>query len=173
MSTISGKCSVRTLLTSSPVSVGMLLIDGARVMELAGESPGPRIGLILHALLESVLDDPARNDKELLEQRVKELAALPSGELEAAGKKGKAKREEEEEREISETLKMIYDGRINTSGTIAAIFLALNWGVSSRRTLSAISGRLSGAGLTAKVPSSIRETLRRAFTIAVIRSLPS
>lgn len=89
----------------SPVSVAMLAVDGARIMELTGEPPGPRIGLILHALLEGVLDDPAQNDKGLLEQRVKELATLPEKELEKLGKKGKAKREEEEEREITEIRK--------------------------------------------------------------------
>ena len=89
----------------APVSVTSLKIDGARVMELTGEPPGPRIGLILHALLEGVLDDPARNDKELLEKQTKGLAALPHDELEKIGKKGKAKREEEEEREIAEIRK--------------------------------------------------------------------
>lgn len=89
----------------APVSVTMLAIDGARIMELASEAPGPRIGLILHALLEGVLDDPDQNKKELLEARVKELAALPSGELEIVGKKGKEKKEEEEEKEVAEIRK--------------------------------------------------------------------
>jgi putative nucleotidyltransferase with HDIG domain len=42
-----------------PVTVGMLKIDGKKIMEL-GEKPGPRIGWILHALLEEVLDDPGK-----------------------------------------------------------------------------------------------------------------
>ena len=89
----------------SPVSVGMLAIDGARVMEIANETPGPRIGLILHALLEGVLDDPEQNKKELLEARVKELTGLSQTALEELGKKGKQKKEEEEEKEITEIRK--------------------------------------------------------------------
>ena len=89
----------------SPVSVGMLLIDGARVMEIANETPGPRIGLMLHALLEGVLDDPEQNKKELLEARVKELAGLSQTALEELGKKGKQKKEAEEEKEITEIRK--------------------------------------------------------------------
>jgi putative nucleotidyltransferase with HDIG domain len=48
-----------------PVTVGMLKIDGKRIMEI-GEKPGPRIGWILHALLEEVLDDPTKNTEEYL-----------------------------------------------------------------------------------------------------------
>src|SRR5690606_30924370 len=44
----------------SPVSVGMLAIDGKRIIEVTQETPGPRIGWILHALLEEVLEDPAK-----------------------------------------------------------------------------------------------------------------
>ena len=89
----------------APVSVAMLAIDGARIMELTGEAPGPRIGFILHALLEDVLDDPEKNTKELLEARVNALIALPADELLALGKKGKAKRAEKEEGEITEIRK--------------------------------------------------------------------
>jgi hypothetical protein len=38
----------------------MLAIDGKRVMEVTQEHPGPRIGWILHALLEEVLYKPTR-----------------------------------------------------------------------------------------------------------------
>ena len=86
----------------APVSVGMLKIDGAKIIALTGENPGPRIGFILHALLEEVLDDPERNTKEYLEQKASELSALPEKELAALGEGGKEKRKEEEEREITE-----------------------------------------------------------------------
>src|SRR3989344_4193357 len=39
-----------------PISVSMLALDGTRLIEM-GEAAGPRIGWILHALLEEVLDD--------------------------------------------------------------------------------------------------------------------
>jgi putative nucleotidyltransferase with HDIG domain len=51
-----------------PLSVSMLAINGTDLIE-AGENPGPRIGAILHALLEEVLDDPKRNSREYLISR--------------------------------------------------------------------------------------------------------
>jgi len=83
-----------------PISVGMLKIDGDKIIEVIRETPGPRIGFILHALLEEVLDDPKLNIAEYLEKRTKELAQLPKKDLEKLGQIGKEKRLEEEEREI-------------------------------------------------------------------------
>ncbi|PIR82559.1 hypothetical protein COU20_02045 [Candidatus Kaiserbacteria bacterium CG10_big_fil_rev_8_21_14_0_10_59_10] len=79
-----------------PVSVSMLKIDGARIIEM-GEAPGPRIGWTLHALLEEVLDDPARNTETYLEKRARELLAMPESELKALGEKGKERRAEEDD----------------------------------------------------------------------------
>jgi len=84
----------------SPISVGMLKIDGKKIMDVIHETSGPRIGFILHALLEEVLDDPSLNTKEYLENKTKELAKLPKKKLEKIGKSGKEKRGEEEEREL-------------------------------------------------------------------------
>lgn len=92
----------------APVSVGMLNIDGDIIMKITGEKPGYRIGYILHALLEEVLDDPERNTKENLLKRTLKLQKLPKKELEKLGKKGKNKREETEEREITEIRKRHY-----------------------------------------------------------------
>ena len=47
-----------------PISVGMLNINGAHLMEVTHETPGPRVGSMLHALLEEVLDDPKKNTVE-------------------------------------------------------------------------------------------------------------
>ncbi|MDO8576598.1 MAG: CCA tRNA nucleotidyltransferase, partial [bacterium] len=58
-----------------PVSVGMLKVDGTKLIEL-GEKPGPRIGWILHALLEEVLDEPKKNTEEYLEKRASELMKI-------------------------------------------------------------------------------------------------
>ncbi|MBI4118024.1 MAG: HD domain-containing protein [Parcubacteria group bacterium] len=91
--------------TRAPVTVGMLTIDGARIMELGGETPGPRIGWVLHALLEEVLDDPTLNTAENLEARVVALSQLSDIELKKLGEAGKEKRLEEEEKEISEIRK--------------------------------------------------------------------
>jgi hypothetical protein len=83
-----------------PVSVSMLAIDGAGLMKLLDEKPGPRIGWILHALLEDVLDDPKQNTKEYLEKRAMALAALPEKELRDKGEQGKEARAEAEEEEV-------------------------------------------------------------------------
>lgn len=87
-----------------PVSVGMLKIDGTRLMEL-GEKAGPRIGWILHALLEEVLDDPAKNTPEYLENRSNELRALGSDDLKKLGEQGKDRRTEEDEAAVAELRK--------------------------------------------------------------------
>jgi tRNA nucleotidyltransferase (CCA-adding enzyme) len=83
-----------------PVSVGMLKINGKKIMEITAISPGPKIGLTLHALLEEVLDDPKKNTTEYLENRAKELVILPEEELRVLGEKGKRSKEEADEEEI-------------------------------------------------------------------------
>src|SRR5207248_1643519 len=71
-----------------PISVNMLKIDGTKLIEL-GEKPSPRIGWILHALLEEVLDDPKKNSEDYLETRAKELMQRPEDELKKMGEEGK------------------------------------------------------------------------------------
>jgi len=85
-----------------PITVGMLKVDGAKVMDVTREKPGPRIGWILHALLEEVLDDPAKNTAEYLESRAVELSKLTDAELKELGKSGKERREKEDEAAIRE-----------------------------------------------------------------------
>ncbi len=85
-----------------PVSVAMLKIDGKRLMEATETQPGPKIGFILHALLEEVLEDPKLNTEEYLLQRSKELLSLPESELKALAEKGREKKKEEEEKELAE-----------------------------------------------------------------------
>lgn len=83
-----------------PVSVGMLKIDGKRVMNVSRITPGPKIGYILNALLEEVLEDPKKNTEKYLENRTKELILLPENELGALGEKGKLTKEKADEEEI-------------------------------------------------------------------------
>ena len=85
----------------APVSVGMLKIDGAKIMEVTRETPGPKLGYILHALLEEVLDAPENNTEEFLVKRTLELAELPIDELKKMGEEGKEKKEEAEEAELA------------------------------------------------------------------------
>ncbi len=84
-----------------PISVGMLKIHGLDIIEM-GERPGPRVGWILHALLEEVLENPDKNSIEYLTQRTQELRALPEHELEQRGKAGKERKEEEDEADIQQ-----------------------------------------------------------------------
>jgi poly(A) polymerase/tRNA nucleotidyltransferase (CCA-adding enzyme) len=88
-----------------PLTVGMLAIDGNVLMGELHMKPGPKIGYVLHALLEEVLDDPKRNTKEYLSKRASELLELPDAELEKIGKQGKEKKDEEEQKTIEEIRK--------------------------------------------------------------------
>ena len=83
-----------------PLSVGMLKINGGKIIEITKVSPGPKIGHILHALLEEVLDDPGRNSEEYLEKRALELHMLPEGELTKIGEQAKQAKEKEEEKTL-------------------------------------------------------------------------
>jgi putative nucleotidyltransferase with HDIG domain len=88
----------------APINVGMLKVDGVKLMEL-GVEKGPRIGAILHSLLEEVLDDPERNTEEYLVTRVTELNKLSEKELNELYKKGKDRLEEEDDKVIQDLRK--------------------------------------------------------------------
>ncbi len=84
-----------------PITVGMLKINGGDIMQEFNEKPGPRIGWVLHALLEEVLDDPKNNTKEFLIHKAKELLQLSDKELKEKGIEGKIKRKQADEAEIA------------------------------------------------------------------------
>lgn len=88
-----------------PVSVAMLKVNGKDVMEMTHEAPGPRVGWILHALLEDVLDDPTKNTEEYLKKRSIELSKLNDENLHELGESGKERREEEDAAAIKELRK--------------------------------------------------------------------
>jgi poly(A) polymerase/tRNA nucleotidyltransferase (CCA-adding enzyme) len=77
-----------------PISPKALKINGTQLMELLGIAPGPRVGHILNVLLEEVIDDPARNTRDYLEQRARELSALSDAELAALRATAEAAKEE-------------------------------------------------------------------------------
>jgi tRNA nucleotidyltransferase (CCA-adding enzyme) len=83
-----------------PISVKMLKIDGKKIMDVTRETPGPKIGFILHALLEEVLEDPKLNTTEYLEESARKLIKLNETELKKIGDKGRSKKEEVEEKEV-------------------------------------------------------------------------
>src|SRR3989338_1396414 len=83
-----------------PISVSQLKIDGNFLQSELKIVPGPRMGWILHALLEEVLDDPTKNTEAHLSELAKSLNMLGDAELKTLGERGKEKKEELEEKEI-------------------------------------------------------------------------
>lgn len=79
-----------------PISVSMLAIGGREIMDITCEKPGPRVGWILHALLEEVLDEPSKNTFEYLSERVRKLMELTDDQLHALSVKGKKSKERHE-----------------------------------------------------------------------------
>jgi len=86
---------------SQPTSVAMLKINGQKIVEVIRETPGPRIGYLLHALLEEVLENPELNTAEYLEDETVKLAKLGDNELKTKGEEGKEKKAEVEEEKLA------------------------------------------------------------------------
>jgi putative nucleotidyltransferase with HDIG domain len=89
----------------APTTVGMLKINGEVLIKELNIKAGPRMGWILHALLEECLENDSKNHPEELRGRALELDKLSDGELKALGEKGKERKEEKEEQEIEELRK--------------------------------------------------------------------
>jgi hypothetical protein len=85
----------------APTSVGMLKISGNDVLHETGLKPGPKIGFILHSLLNETLDNPDLNTKEYLLEKAKKLAVLSTDELKKLGEEGKEAKAQKEEEELS------------------------------------------------------------------------
>lgn len=62
----------------APLTVSELAIDGRTLIRL-GMRPGPHFGEILDALLEWVLEDPERNEREMLEAQAQVVSAGLTG----------------------------------------------------------------------------------------------
>ncbi len=88
-----------------PISVSMLKIDGKRIMEVTKLPAGPKIGHILHALFDEVLEDPKLNTAESLERRAQEFARLQDEELINLGLAGRQKRAGAEEKDLEDIRK--------------------------------------------------------------------
>jgi len=76
-----------------PISAKMLRLNGSDVMKLGELSPGPKVGYLLDVLLGEVLEDPKKNTKKYLKEKVKELMSLEETELLHLSKKAKRERE--------------------------------------------------------------------------------
>ena len=64
-----------------PISLKMLKTDGKRIMDVTYETPGPKIGYVLHALFDEVLENPEKNTEEYLDTKAKELIVLSIDDL--------------------------------------------------------------------------------------------
>ena len=91
-----------------PVSPKMLAVKGDDVMKILNIPPGPRVGWILAALLEEVLDDPKKNTREDLETRIKELGKLSDAELKKISEKARETKNEFESDAEEEIKKRYY-----------------------------------------------------------------
>lgn len=94
-------------LKADPVGPKMIVLNGSDVMKLLSIEPGPKVGWILSALLDEILDDPKKNTKENLEFRIENLGKLSDSELKELSEKAKYKKEEFESG-IEEEMKRKY-----------------------------------------------------------------
>ncbi len=67
--------------SKDPISVKMLKIKGDDIIKELNIKPGPKIGLILNALLSEVLDKKEKNNYEYLKNRARELNKIPVSEI--------------------------------------------------------------------------------------------
>ena len=72
-----------------PVTLKMLKIDGKRIMDVTQETPGRKIGYILHALFAEVLENPEKNTVEYLEERALHMKDLDMKVLKSMAEEGK------------------------------------------------------------------------------------
>jgi tRNA nucleotidyltransferase (CCA-adding enzyme) len=56
-----------------PTNTNMLAINGKDVMRVLNLEPGPKVGEVLEELMNLVIDDPTKNEKEYLEEYLKEM----------------------------------------------------------------------------------------------------
>lgn len=82
------------------VSVKNLKINGEIIMRELDLKPGKKIGLILNALFEEVIDEVEKNTEEYLVNRAKDLNELNEKELVKLAEKGKEKIDEKNEEEL-------------------------------------------------------------------------
>lgn len=89
----------------APTSVKMLKVSGETIMKITTEKPGPRIGYMLHALLDEVLETPEKNNLDYLTKRINQLKLIDDRELKKLSEKSKEKIEDIEHQEIGEIRK--------------------------------------------------------------------
>lgn len=86
-----------------PISLKQLKINGDKLMEILNVKPGPRLGFILNALMNEILDEPGKNTEEYLGEKAGELNKMPDDELKKLSEEAKRKMAEIEFRKEEET----------------------------------------------------------------------
>lgn len=84
-----------------PISVSQLKVDGNYLIKELHVKPGPRMGWMLHALLEEVLEHPEKNTIEYLTDRIKTFESFTDADLRTLGEQGKQAKEELDEQEVT------------------------------------------------------------------------
>ncbi len=79
---------------ADPISPKMLKVNGEDVMRILSIPPGPKVGQILAVLLEEVIDEPEKNDKNNLESKMQGLGKLSEKQLEKLARQARDKKEE-------------------------------------------------------------------------------
>lgn len=87
-----------------PLSVSMLKTDGNRLQEVFHVKPSPKLGHLLNALLEEVIENPAKNTVEYLDERTAYLLTISDEELIKLADSGKEALKRKEEEEIKKIL---------------------------------------------------------------------
>ena len=77
-----------------PISPKMLKINGTDIMEILKIEPSQKIGRILSVLLEEVVENPEKNIKNNLKNRILELGKLSETELEKLAKQARESKDE-------------------------------------------------------------------------------
>ena len=87
-------------ISSDPLSVKMLKVNGNDLMRELKLKPGPMLGAILDVLLSEVIENPEENKKDILLNRAKELAKENLTKLREMAKEKIEEKKEEEDKEI-------------------------------------------------------------------------
>jgi tRNA nucleotidyltransferase (CCA-adding enzyme) len=87
-------------ISSDPLSVKMLKVNGNDLMKELKIKPGPILGAVLDVLLSEVIENPEGNDKNILLKRAKGLTKKNLSKLREMAKEKIDERKEEEDKEI-------------------------------------------------------------------------
>ncbi|MBP6948979.1 MAG: CCA tRNA nucleotidyltransferase [Candidatus Pacebacteria bacterium] len=88
-----------------PISLKMLKTDGKRIMDVTQETAGPKIGYVLHALFDEVLENPEKNTEVYLDERAAFLMKLSVDDLSKLGRAGKDEMEEKNKEKVQQIRK--------------------------------------------------------------------